>query len=187
MSRRVPGTGADSPPPHVLSDEVNTRDTTLTLYFAPGHRLGTVSTLIPLKDQGTPHMAVDSGGRLLNWVRNRAAYITPEHPDSFWFKSCISFAEKMSKVAVENIVDVVVPNPTISTARSRSSPPPWRGRPATRIPTSSEKTLCSGTYRRVGMCPGRPSPRPALALHHFAIVGFTQPACMTCCDGRKLK
>jgi metallo-beta-lactamase class B len=33
-------------------------DTTLTLYITPGHTGGTISTLIPVKDGGKPHLAV---------------------------------------------------------------------------------------------------------------------------------
>ena len=32
-------------------------DTTLTLYLTPGHTPGTISTLIPVRDQGRPHIA----------------------------------------------------------------------------------------------------------------------------------
>src|ERR1700674_2147653 len=37
-------------------------DTTLTLYLTPGHTLGTISTLIPVKDGGQPHLAALWGG-----------------------------------------------------------------------------------------------------------------------------
>src|SRR4030095_15255614 len=62
-------------------------DTTLTLYITPGHTLGTISTLIPVKDRGTPHLVAEWGGTAFNWVGNRAAYITPERPDRFWFET----------------------------------------------------------------------------------------------------
>ena len=32
-------------------------DTTVTMYLTPGHTLGTVSTMIPVKDGGKPHTA----------------------------------------------------------------------------------------------------------------------------------
>ena len=37
-------------------------DTTLTLYLTPGHTPGTISTLIPVKDAGQPHLAAEWGG-----------------------------------------------------------------------------------------------------------------------------
>ena len=46
-------------------------DTTLTLYLTPGHTLGTISTLIPVRDNGRPHMAAAWGGTRFNFGRNR--------------------------------------------------------------------------------------------------------------------
>src|SRR5262245_44747162 len=55
-------------------------DTTVTIYKTPGHTLGTLSTLIPVKDNGTPHVAAAWGGTAFNWMGNPAPYITPERP-----------------------------------------------------------------------------------------------------------
>ncbi len=41
-------------------------DTTLTLYITPGHTPGTVSLLIPVKDNGRPHLVALWGGTGLN-------------------------------------------------------------------------------------------------------------------------
>ena len=41
-------------------------DTTLTLYITPGHTPGTVSTLLPVKDLGRPHLAAEWGGTALS-------------------------------------------------------------------------------------------------------------------------
>jgi metallo-beta-lactamase class B len=41
-------------------------DTTLTLYITPGHTPGTISTLFPVKDNGTPHLVALWGGVGLN-------------------------------------------------------------------------------------------------------------------------
>ena len=49
-------------------------DTTLTLYVTPGHTLGMVSILIPVKDGGTPHLVRSGGGTGLNFA------VTPERP-----------------------------------------------------------------------------------------------------------
>ncbi|HKF68293.1 MAG TPA: MBL fold metallo-hydrolase, partial [Vicinamibacterales bacterium] len=51
-------------------------DTTITMYVTPGHTYGTISTLIPVKDRGVPHLAAEWGGTALNWLTNRNAYIT---------------------------------------------------------------------------------------------------------------
>ena len=78
-------------------------DTTLTLHLTPGHTLGTISTLIPVRDAGKPHMAAYWGGTAFNWVANRAGYITPERPDSFWFDRSLpprrSSAQRLSRRA----------------------------------------------------------------------------------------
>jgi metallo-beta-lactamase class B len=44
-------------------------DTTLMLYITPGHTPGTISTLFPVKDNGTPHVAALWGGVGLNQDR----------------------------------------------------------------------------------------------------------------------
>ena len=64
-------------------------DTTLTLHLTPGHTLGTISTLIPVKDGGRSHLAAQFGGMGFNWLeeRNRARYITSERTDRFWFET----------------------------------------------------------------------------------------------------
>jgi metallo-beta-lactamase class B len=48
-------------------------DTTLTLYITPGHTEGTISTLIPVRDNGQPHLAAAWGGTLFNFgpIRER--------------------------------------------------------------------------------------------------------------------
>ena len=48
-------------------------DTTLTLYLTPGHTPGTISTLVPVKDGGRPHLAAAWGGTAFNFPR------TPEN------------------------------------------------------------------------------------------------------------
>ena len=58
-------------------------DTTLTLYLTPGHTPGTISTLIPVKDGGKPHLVAEWGGTAFNWVRNPGPYITPERSREF--------------------------------------------------------------------------------------------------------
>jgi metallo-beta-lactamase class B len=41
-------------------------DTTITIYVTPGHTLGTLSLLVPVKDNGKPHLAASWGGTGFN-------------------------------------------------------------------------------------------------------------------------
>ena len=84
--------------------------TTLTLYNTPGHTLGTLSTLIPVTDHGTPHVAAHWGGTAFNWMANRAAYITPDHPDRFWFETYSSSARRFKDIAAKAGADVLISN-----------------------------------------------------------------------------
>ena len=86
--------------------------TTLTLTITPGHTLGTISTLIPVLDNGKRHVAAYWGGTAFNWVTNRAGYITPERPDSFWFNHYIQSAQRFKALARNAGADVVVSNHT---------------------------------------------------------------------------
>jgi metallo-beta-lactamase class B len=88
-------------------------DTTLTLYLTPGHTLGTISTLIPVKDGGKPHLAAEWGGTAFNWLRNRAVYITPERPDRFWFETYSTSAERFRDIVAKSGADVIISNHTI--------------------------------------------------------------------------
>jgi metallo-beta-lactamase class B len=54
-------------------------DTSITMYLTPGHTPGTISTLIPVKDHGRPHIAAQWGGTGFNFT------ITPEHAKPYWF------------------------------------------------------------------------------------------------------
>jgi metallo-beta-lactamase class B len=88
-------------------------DTTLTLYLTPGHTLGTISTLIPVRDGGMPHMVAEWGGTMFNWLRSRTAYITPERPDRFWFETYSQSARRFRDVVRAAGADVLISNHTI--------------------------------------------------------------------------
>jgi metallo-beta-lactamase class B len=88
-------------------------DTTLTIYKTPGHTLGTISTLIPVKDNGVPHIAAYWGGTAFNWVNGPQNYITPERPDRFWFKTYSDSARRFRDIASSAGADVLVSNHTI--------------------------------------------------------------------------
>lgn len=87
-------------------------DTTITMYITPGHTLGTLSTLIPVKDHGQPHLAAAWGGTAFNWVNGPANYITPERPAKFWFDSYAKSAERFRNMAAQAGADIIIANHT---------------------------------------------------------------------------
>ena len=87
-------------------------DTTITLHITPGHTLGTISSLIPVRDGSSRHVAAYWGGTAFNWVTNRAGYITPERPDRFWFTRYIESAQRFGKLARAAGADVLISNHT---------------------------------------------------------------------------
>lgn len=87
-------------------------DTTLTLYITPGHTLGTISTLIPVKDNGRPHLAAAWGGTAFNWVAGPQNYITPERPPKFWFDTYSKSAQRFRDLASAAGADVLIANHT---------------------------------------------------------------------------
>jgi metallo-beta-lactamase class B len=88
-------------------------DTTLTLYLTPGHTLGTISTLIPVRDNGIPHVVAEWGGTLFNWLNNRRAYITSQRPYRFWFETYIASARRFRDIVGKAGADVVISNHTV--------------------------------------------------------------------------
>lgn len=88
-------------------------DTTVTLYTTPGHTLGTLSTIFPVKDHGAPHVAASWGGTAFNWMANPAPYVTPDRPVRFWFETYSASARRFKEVAAKAGADVLVSNHTI--------------------------------------------------------------------------
>jgi metallo-beta-lactamase class B len=88
-------------------------NTTLTLYLTPGHTLGTISTLIPVKDAGTPHLAAEWGGTGFNWTLYPAEYITAERPARFWFETYSTSAERFRDIVAKAGADVLISNHTV--------------------------------------------------------------------------
>ena len=97
-------------------------DTTLTLYLTPGHTLGTISTLIPVKDGGKPHLAAEWGGTGFNWTRNRTAYITPDRPDRFWFETYSKSASRFRDIVSKAGADIILSNHTNTDGSKRKLP-----------------------------------------------------------------
>ena len=79
-------------------------DTTLTLYLTPGHTPGTISTLIPVRDQGTPHIAAEWGGTGFNFT------ITPDKPRKFWFEQYSNSADHFRDAVTRAGADVLIAN-----------------------------------------------------------------------------
>jgi metallo-beta-lactamase class B len=69
----------------VVSDgqKLTLGDTTLTFTLTPGHTPGTVSTLIPVKDNGTPHLVAEWGGTGFNFPAIRKRSRPTPHPPLF--------------------------------------------------------------------------------------------------------
>ena len=76
-------------------------DTTLTLYLTPGHTPGTISTLIPVKDQGQPHLVAEWGGTAFNFTR------TAEN-----FQTYVRSAQRFSDIVAKAGADVIISNHT---------------------------------------------------------------------------
>jgi len=76
-------------------------DTTLTMYFTPGHTNGTVSTLIPLRDGNARHIGALWGGTLFNFG-----------PDAARFRAYAESAVKFREIATTAGADVLLSNHT---------------------------------------------------------------------------
>lgn len=97
-------------------------DTTLTLYVTPGHTLGTLSTIIPVRDGGKPHVAAAWGGTAFNWLNGSPAYITPDRPARFWFERYIASARRFRGIAAKAGADVLIANHTDFDGSKRKLP-----------------------------------------------------------------
>lgn len=87
-------------------------DTTVTMYITAGHTLGTLSTILPVKDRGVTHMAAYWGGTAFNWVRGPANYITKDRPAHFWFDTYAKSAQRFRDVAAKASAGVILSNHT---------------------------------------------------------------------------
>jgi metallo-beta-lactamase class B len=88
-------------------------DTTVTIYATPGHTLGTLSTVFPVKDHGAPHIAASWGGTAFNWMANPRGYITPDRSARFWFETYSASAKRFKEITAKAGADVLISNHTI--------------------------------------------------------------------------
>jgi metallo-beta-lactamase class B len=79
-------------------------DTTLTFIHTSGHTPGTMSTILPVKDKGTPHVAALWGGTGFNFT------ITPDRPAAHWFDAYIRSAQRFREAAAKAGADVFLSN-----------------------------------------------------------------------------
>jgi metallo-beta-lactamase class B len=77
-------------------------DTAMTLYLTPGHTLGTISTVFPVRDGSQRHVVATWGGTLFNFGRDRPR-----------LQSYASQAERFRKIANDAGADVLLSNHTI--------------------------------------------------------------------------
>jgi metallo-beta-lactamase class B len=85
-------------------------DTTLTFYLTPGHTLGTISTIIPLKDGSRSHVAALWGGTGFNWQSGSPRYITPARPADVWYEMYSNSARRLREIAATAGADVILSN-----------------------------------------------------------------------------
>jgi metallo-beta-lactamase class B len=74
-------------------------DETITMYITPGHTPGTISYLIPVKDQGKPHLVAEWGGTAFNFARSPEA-----------FKTYAASAERFRDIAARAGADAIISN-----------------------------------------------------------------------------
>lgn len=77
-------------------------DTTLTLYLTPGHTEGTISTIIPVKDHGQPHVAVEWGGTAIS-----------DRTSIPMLEAYVKSAGRFRDVAAGSGADVIITNHTV--------------------------------------------------------------------------
>lgn len=86
--------------------ELTVGDTTLRLYLTPGHTLGTISTVFPVRDGDEPHMAAVWGGTLFNFRD------TPADPRDRRLQMYEESAARFREIARGAGVDVILSNHT---------------------------------------------------------------------------
>jgi len=102
---------------------------TVTTYLTPGHTHGTLSTLLPVHDNGVPHMAAVWGGTLFNFRD------TPEDPRDLRLRDYAQSAVHFQAMTAIAGADVLLSNHTaydgttvklpMLTARQPGSPHPY--------------------------------------------------------------
>ena len=79
-------------------------DTTLTMYLTPGHTPGTISTIIPVRDNGRPHVAAEWGGTGFNFT------VTPDKPRRYWYETYANSSDHFRDAVKKANADVLIAN-----------------------------------------------------------------------------
>jgi metallo-beta-lactamase class B len=117
-----------NPPVHDIEatdgQKLTLGDTTVTIYITPGHTAGTLSVLVPVKDHGQPHVAMEWGGTALS------AGTSKEMLESY-----IANAKRFKDISDGSGADVIIGNHTEyndalnrferTKARKEGEPHPW--------------------------------------------------------------
>jgi metallo-beta-lactamase class B len=117
-----------NPPRHDIDatdgQKLTLGDTTVTIYITPGHTAGTLSLLVPVKDHGVPHLAMEWGGTAVSGNTSKEM-----------LQSYISNAARFLDIADGAGADVIIGNHTIyndalarferTKARKPGEPHPW--------------------------------------------------------------
>ena len=99
LDRRTAGTKPKRDIEATDGQKLTLGDTTLTLYITPGHTPGTISTVFPVRDNGTPHLAALWGGVGLN-------------QDLESVRTYIRSAQRFSQVVKQAGADIILANHT---------------------------------------------------------------------------
>jgi metallo-beta-lactamase class B len=117
-----------NPPRHDIEatdgQKLTLGDTTVTIYITPGHTGGTLSVLVPVKDHGQPHLAMEWGGTALSGATSKEM-----------LESYISNAKRLKDISDGAGADVIIGNHTEyndalarfqrTKARKAGEPHPW--------------------------------------------------------------
>ena len=117
-----------NPPRHDIEatdgQKLTLGDTTVTIYITPGHTAGTLSVLVPVKDHGQPHLAMEWGGTALSGATSKEM-----------LESYISNAKRLKDISDGVGADVIIGNHTEyndalvrfqrTKARKAGEPHPW--------------------------------------------------------------
>jgi metallo-beta-lactamase class B len=117
-----------NPPRHDIKaadgQKLTLGDTTVTIYITPGHTGGTLSVLVPVKDHGQPHLAMEWGGTALSGATSKEM-----------LESYISNAKRLKDIGAGAGADVIIGNHTEyndalnrlarTKARKPGEPNPW--------------------------------------------------------------
>ena len=84
--------------------ELTLGETTLKLYVTPGHTPTTISSLVPVRDGESTHLAALWGGTAFNFLNN------PDEDHERWYRAYIESAVRFRTLAREAGADVLIGN-----------------------------------------------------------------------------